>query len=72
MNSTQGCYSVAASSPGGMARQYRVQYQAVQDGDWRMFATFRTRDLAEDCESQLKKRGYQSRIVAYAICPVAG
>jgi hypothetical protein len=54
-----------------MARQYRVQYQTAKDGDWAMFATFRSRDLAEDCQSQLKKRGYASRIVAYAICPTA-
>jgi hypothetical protein len=71
MNSTQGCYSVAVSSPGGVARQYRVQYQSERDGEWRMFATFRTRDLAEECEKQLKKRGYASRIVAYSICPFA-
>jgi len=71
MNLAQGCYSVAVSSPGGMARQYRVQYQTAKDGDWTMFATFRSRDLAEDCQSQLKKRGYASRIVTYAICPTA-
>jgi len=71
MNSTQACYSVAVSGPGSIARQYRVQYQSVKDGDWTMFATFRSRDLAEDCQSQLAKRGYESRVVAYAICPTA-
>jgi len=72
MKSATGCYSVAVSSPGGAARQYRVQYHAPTESDWHMYATFRSRDLAEDCEQQLQKRGFESRIVAYAICPAAG
>jgi hypothetical protein len=71
MNVTSGCYSVAVSSPGGMARQYRVQYHRAADEEWRMYATFRTRELAEDCVKRLRKRGFESRIVTYAICPTA-
>jgi hypothetical protein len=68
---SSSCYSVAVSGPGGVARQYRVQYQTPEDGDWHMYASFRSRDLAEDCERQLNKRGYKSRVVAYALCPTA-
>ena len=66
------CYSVAVSSPGGAARQYRVQYHAPTESQWQMYATFRSRDRAEDCEKQLQKRGFESRVVAFAICPTAG
>ena len=71
MSTAANCYSVAVSSPGGAARQYRVQYHSPADSQWQMYATFRSRDLAEDCEKQLQKRGYESRVVAYAICPAA-
>ena len=71
MSTVTTCYSVAAVSPGGAARQYRVQYHAQAESQWRMYATFRSRDLAEDCEKQLQERGYASRVVAYATCPAA-
>jgi len=72
MGSTSGCLAVAVSNPGGVARQYRVQYQSSADGEWHLFATFRSRDLAENCLKQLRERGGASRVVSYSICPTAG
>ena len=63
--------SVAVSSPGGFARQLRVQYQAKSTTDWRLYATFRRRDQAEQCLDRLNRDGYQARMVDYAICPAA-
>ena len=71
MITTTASFSVAVSSPGGVARQYRVQYRHGLDRDWRMYATFRTPEQAEDCEKQLQEKDYETRVVAYALCPTA-
>ena len=62
---------MAVNSPGGLARQLRVQYQATSTADWRLYAAFRRRDQAEQCLDQLNRDGYQARMVDYAICPAA-
>lgn len=69
---TSSCFPVAVSSPGGAARQYRVQYHKPAESDWHLYATFRSRDEAEDCEKQLQQRGLESRVVAFSLCPTAG
>jgi len=64
--------AVAVSTPGGMARQFRVQYQTAPQAPWEMYATFRTRELAACCMDRLRREGYEARIVDYSICPAAG
>jgi len=64
--------SVAVSSPGGAARQFRVQYFDAPTGQWQMFATFRSPDLAQSCLDDLIRTGLQARLINYRICPVAG
>jgi len=71
MNSAYGSPSVAVATPGGLARQYRVQYQTEVDGIWHMHATYRTRSSAEQCLSELAGKGYRARLVAYDRCASA-
>jgi hypothetical protein len=69
MITTTNSYSVAVSSPGGVARQYRVQFRRQAAGDWQLHGSFRSRDQAEKCANQLQREGCESRVVAYALCP---
>ena len=62
---------VPVSIPGGMARQYRVQYRVTADGEWRLHATLATAQHAQKCVEQLASKGYDARIVQYAIYPAA-
>ena len=71
MITTTDSYSVAVSSPGGVARQYRVQYRYGSGGDWQMHGSFRNQELAENCASELQRQGRETRVVAYALCPTA-
>ena len=54
-----------------MARQYRVQYRVTADGEWRLHATPATAQHAQTCVEQLASKGYDARIVQYAIYPAA-
>ena len=67
-----GVDPVAVSTPGGFARQFRVQYHSATEPDWHFYATFRIREPAVDCLDRLQRRGYEARLVSYAICPFAG
>ena len=55
--------------PGGLARQFRVQYFDHHELSWRMYATYGHRDAAEECSEQLARAGRQARVVDYALCP---
>jgi hypothetical protein len=62
---------VAASVPGGAARQFRVQYQPPSEADWRLYANFSRSDQAEECLSTLRQRGIPARLVKYQCCAAA-
>jgi len=60
--------SLAVSTPGGLARQYRVQVFDRSDGYWHLYRSFRTRCLALGSLQELQGRGLLARLVAYTIC----
>jgi hypothetical protein len=62
----------AVSSPGGLARQYRVQFQAADSALWRVFGSFRERRQAENALARLREEGYATRLIDCRICPAAG
>ena len=59
------------STPGGLGRQCRVQFQAACDSQWRMYASFRHQDSALACADGLIGRGLLARVVSYNFCPAA-
>jgi hypothetical protein len=63
---------VAASCPGGMAAQYRVQV-ASNDcaAPWKLVAAFRKRTDAAHCQAQLSAAGHRVRIIACQSLPTA-
>ena len=63
--------TLVASIPGGPARQYRVQFQPQGETIWRMFASFKSRQPAQDCARDLQSRGIAARVVAIRIFPTA-
>lgn len=62
---------VAVSSPGGLARQFRVQYLGASDAAWRMYASFSRPEPAEACLTTLRQRGIEARLIKYQICAAA-
>lgn len=62
---------MSVSCPGGLARQYRVQYFEPTSSQWFMYATFGRRELAEQCLLRLTVNGFQARLVDYNISPAA-
>lgn len=63
---------LAASCPGGVARQYRVQqHDPRSPSEWRLYASFRDQWHAQQCLEDLQCRGIQARIVAYSSLPTA-
>ena len=62
---------VAVSSPGGVARQFRVQYQTTANDAWQMFAVFGRREPAERCLDTLRENGYAARLISFMIFPAA-
>jgi hypothetical protein len=68
---SRGREPVAVSSPGGLARQFRVQYLAPSTAAWRLYANFSRPEQAEACLVTLRERGIQARLVKYQICAVA-
>ena len=65
------CKPVAVSSPGGVARQFRVQYLGTADDSWRLYANFSRCDQAEECLLSLRQRGIPARLVKYQCCAAA-
>lgn len=66
-----GEHLIAASSPGGMARHYRLQVFDAANDSWRREGSFRIAADAEAEADSLRSRGLHARIVSYRICPVA-
>ena len=63
--------TIAASTPGGVARQFRVQYQVAGEANWRLFSTFRHQESANSCLEDLTNRGLIARLVPHRLVPVA-
>lgn len=59
------------SSPGGPARQYRVQVRDEGSSTWQLFASFLDPHLAEACLLDLESRNIPARLVAIRICPTS-
>ena len=62
---------IAASVPGGMARQYRVQYHSASQAQWRLYRCFRSELQAAECLRGLEQQGRKARLVKYRSCPAA-
>ena len=62
---------VAVSSPGGLARQVRVQYRAQSTLNWHWYASFQTPYQAQQCVDELQQDGVQARLVDYLHCPAS-
>ena len=63
--------TLVASTPGGLARQYRVQFLPPGEKDWQLFASFKKREPAVTCAQDLQSRGITARILAFRMCPTA-
>ena len=61
----------ATSSPGGAARQFRVQYCADDGHTWNLYASFASREAAQDCLNGLLQRPHHARLVEGSVCPTA-
>jgi len=61
----------AVSFPGGLARQYRVQYQHPDSQTWQVHGCYREREEAEKAVAALQAKGLQARLIEYRICPAA-
>jgi hypothetical protein len=61
----------AVSVPGGLARQYRVQYSMAPTAPWQMYGVYRQRSQAERCVENLNDIGFRARLVDYRCCPTA-
>jgi hypothetical protein len=70
-NSSEERKPVAVSFPGGLARQFRVQYLAASGASWQLYAIFRRREQAEECLTRLRSGGISARVVRYQICAAA-
>ena len=63
---------IAASCPGGMARQFRVQVESDEMlSHWKLVGSFGDVDDARRCAAQLEKAGQHARIVACRSLPTA-
>jgi hypothetical protein len=61
----------AVSFPGGLARQYRVQYQRPESAAWHVHGSYRGREEAERAVESLEREGLAARLVEYCYCPAA-
>lgn len=70
--STQSAKSVrAVSTPGGLPRQYRVQYQQPGSSLWHVQGAYRQREEADRAVELLQRNGLTARVVEYRFCPAA-
>ena len=60
-----------ATCPGGIARQYRVQFHDSRAESWQVHATFTSREAAQACLARLLAGGCRARLVDYSRCPTA-
>jgi hypothetical protein len=61
----------AVSFPGGLARQYRVQYQQPGSAAWHVHGSYRQREEAEQAVETLQRNGLVARLIEYRYCPAA-
>jgi hypothetical protein len=61
----------AVSSPGGLPRQYRVQYQQPGSQLWHVEGCYRRREDAEAALDNLRRQGLSARLVEYRHCAAA-
>lgn len=62
---------LVASVAGGPACQYRVQIVPHGQTTWRLFSTFKQREVATECAQQLAAEGMHARVISVRICPTA-
>ncbi|MFT5524278.1 MAG: hypothetical protein ACI9G1_003588 [Pirellulaceae bacterium] len=62
---------IIPSTPGGVARQYRVQYRQQRARQWQLYGCYTSLESANACSSQLSNEGFAARVIHYAICPTA-
>jgi hypothetical protein len=72
MMTMQSSRLVAVSSPGGIARQSRVQVCAAHERRWRWYATYENAQQAELCVEQLQQKGQMARLVEFRCSPASG
>ncbi len=58
---------IAVSNPGGLAKQYRIQYRSSDQAAWRQSTTAGTYRQAESAVHELQNRGLQARIIHYRV-----
>ena len=64
--------TLVASTACGPAPQFRVQVLPQGESVWRLFATYKKSDVANECIKHLQAEGMTARIVSIRICPTAG
>jgi hypothetical protein len=63
---------VAASCPGGMARQFRVQVASGETASrWQLVGSFRDKGAARQCADRLQLAGTSVRVIACKSLPTA-
>ena len=63
---------VAASCPGGMARQFRVQVASGETASlWKLVGSFRDKGAARRCADGLQQAGASARVIACRSLPTA-
>jgi hypothetical protein len=63
---------VAASCPGGIARQFRVQVASGETpSSWKLVGSFLDRHKAGECAARHQEAGQTTRVVACSALPTA-
>ena len=63
--------TLGASIPGGVARQYRVQFRTTNQTPWQMHSNFLHVYDALCCAQDLRSEGVEVRVVRYGNSPAA-
>lgn len=63
--------TLVASIAGGPARHFRVQVLPAGESTWRLFAKYKSSEVANDCAQRLAEEGLTSRVVSVRIFPTA-
>jgi hypothetical protein len=62
----------AASCPGGIARQFRVQVASVETpSNWKLVGSFRDANQAGQCAARVRQSGKLARVVVCRALPTA-
>lgn len=63
---------IAASCPGGIARQYRVQVASGETASqWKLVGSFRDLRAAGECAERHTGNGHETRVLACRALPTA-